>query len=72
MEKRNNEGPWAGFRVNYLEGDSKWPEIMQALKDVGYDGGYGIAEPAFRDQSLPHGEWLREFVSDRMDQIFVM
>ncbi|MEX2462945.1 MAG: sugar phosphate isomerase/epimerase family protein [Balneolaceae bacterium] len=72
MEKRNEEGPWAGFRVNYLEGDSNWPEIMKALKDVGYDGGYGIAEPAYRDQSLPHTQWLSEYVSDRMDQIFVM
>ena len=72
MEKRNSEGPGAGFRVNYLEGDSNWPAIMNALRDIGYDGGYGIAEPAFRDPSIPHMQWLEEYVSQRMDRIFEM
>lgn len=72
MQKRNEEGPWAGFRVNYLEGDSPWGEIMQALRDIGYSGEYGIAEPAYRDPDLNHGLWLQEFVSDRMDTIFSM
>lgn len=72
MQKRNEEGPWAGFRVNYLEGDSPWGEIMQALRDIGYNGEYGIAEPAYRDSDLNHENWLQEFVSDRMDTIFSM
>lgn len=72
MQKRNEDGPWAGFRVNYLEGDSPWAEIMQALRDVGYEGGYGIAEPAYRDSEIDHERWLREYVSDRMDTIFLM
>lgn len=72
MQKRNEEGPWAGFRVNYLEGDSSWGEIMQALRDIGYSGEYGIAEPAYRDPDLNHEKWLQEFVSDRMDTIFNM
>ncbi len=72
MQKRNEEGPWAGFRVNYLEGDSPWGEIMQALRDIGYSGEYGIAEPAYRDPDLNHEKWLQEFVSDRMDTIFNM
>lgn len=72
MEMRNSEGPGAGFRVNYLEGDNNWPAIMQALREVGYEGGYGIAEPAFRDPSIPHLQWLQEYVSERMDRIFEM
>jgi len=72
MERRNEEGPWAGFRVNYLEGDSPWEEIMTALSDVGYSGEYGIAEPAYRDPELDHSKWLKEYVSDRMDTIFSM
>ncbi len=72
MVKRNSEGPGAGFRVNYLEGDSNWPAIMGALREVGYEGGYGIAEPAFRDPTIPHAQWLQEYVSERMDRIFEM
>lgn len=72
MQKRNSEGPGAGFRVNYLEGDSPWGEIMQALRDVGYEGGYGIAEPAYRNPDLDHKIWLQEYVSDRLDTIFSM
>ena len=70
LEKRNQEGLWAGFRVNYLEGDNNWTEIMAALKEVGYEGGYGIAEPAYRDGDIPHDRWLKEYISDRMDTIF--
>jgi L-ribulose-5-phosphate 3-epimerase len=72
MEKRNSEGPGAGFRVNYLEGDNNWPEIMEALRDVGYSGEYGIAEPPYREEEIPHDRWLKEYVSDRMDEIFSM
>ena len=72
MRKRNEDGPWAGFRVNYLEGDSPWVEIMNALRDIGYEGGYGIAEPAYRDSDIDHGTWLQEYVSERMDTIFLM
>ncbi len=72
LEKRNQEGLWAGFQVNFLEGDNNWPEIMAALKDVGYEGGYGIAEPAYRDEDIPHDRWLKEYVSGRMDTIFAM
>lgn len=70
MTKRNTEGPGAGFRVNYLEGDNNWPEIMDALKEAGYQGEYGIAEPAYRDPEIDHETWLQEYVSDRLDIIF--
>ena len=69
MEKRNREGPRAGFRVNFLEGDNDWAAIMQAFRDIGY-GGYGIAEPPHRDPDLADDVWLKEYVSDRMDTIF--
>src|SRR5690625_5943672 len=52
--KRNQEGPYAGFNVNYLDGDNNWPEIMAALREVGYKGGYGIAEPPYRDADMDH------------------
>ncbi len=69
MEKRNREGPRAGFRVNFLEGDNDWAAIMRAFRDIGY-GGYGIAEPPHRDPDLADDVWLTEYVSDRMDEIF--
>lgn len=72
IQKRNDEGPYAGFRVNYLEGSNNWPEIMKALKDINYNGKYGIAEPAFREPDVSHERWLKEYVSDRMDTIFAM
>jgi len=67
--KRDDEGLWAGFRVDLMEGDNEWEEIMQALRDVGYSG-YGIVEPAYRDPETPHDEWLRNYIAGRMDQIF--
>lgn len=72
FEKRDSDGPSAGFRVNYLEGDNNWTEIMQALRDVGYSGEYAIAEPPYRDNEIAHEVWLREYVSERMDKIFSM
>lgn len=36
--KRDEEGPYAGFRVPIGEGDVNWPEVLRALDDVGYDG----------------------------------
>lgn len=69
MEKRNEEGPRSGFRVNYLEGDINWPEIMDALREVGYSG-YGIAEPAYREEGIPHDRWLKDYVSGKLDKIY--
>lgn len=69
--KRNDEGLWAGFRVNLMEGDNEWEEIMQALRDINYSG-YAIVEPAYRDPDTPHDEWLRDYIAGRMDQIFAL
>ena len=37
-KKRNDEGLWKGFDVEIGEGDCGWPEVMRALKDIGYTG----------------------------------
>jgi L-ribulose-5-phosphate 3-epimerase len=63
-KKRDKEGPGAGFRVEFLEGDNDWPAIMKALDEIGYDG-WGIAEQGGGD--TPEG--LKN-LSDRMDRIF--
>lgn len=68
-QKRDEEGLWNGFRVNYLEGDNNWPKIMQTLKKTGY-GGYAVAEPAYRPENVSADKYLKEYISDRMDQIF--
>lgn len=67
--KRDDEGLWNGFRVHYLEGDNDWPEIMKALKDVGYSG-YGIAEPAYHGENIPPEEFVDKYVSQRMNEIY--
>ena len=63
-KKRDKEGPGAGFRVEFLEGDNDWPAIMKALDEIGYEG-WGIAEQGGGD--TPEG--LKN-LSDRMDRIF--
>ena len=64
-EKRDAEGPRAGFDVKLLEGDCDWASVMQALDRIGYRG-WGSAEVrgGGRDR-------LRE-ISRRMDRIFRM
>ena len=37
-KKRNDLGLWKGFDVELGEGDNRWPEIVKALREVGYDG----------------------------------
>lgn len=68
-QKRDDEGLWSGFNVNYLEGDNDWPKIMQTLHNIDYSG-YAIAEPAYRPDNVSAEQFLREYISERMDQIF--
>lgn len=68
-EKRDEEGLWRGFRVNYLEGDNNWSEIMKALNATGYSG-YGIAEPPYQPEDVADDVWLKDYISGRMDTIF--
>ncbi len=70
-KKRDQEGLWKGFSVNYLEGDNNWPEIMKALRETGYSG-YGIAEPPYQPKGVSDEVWLRDYIAGRMDKIFAM
>ncbi len=37
-KKRNDQGLWKGFDAELGEGDNRWPEVVKALREVGYDG----------------------------------
>lgn len=61
-EKRNNEGPYAGFRVPLGEGDCDWPAVVEALEEIGYEG-WATAE-------IPGGDTARlRDIAERMDRI---
>ncbi len=62
-EKQRNEGLWKGFDVELTEGDCNWPAVLDALKDIGYNG-WASAE-------VPGGDRKRlEKISLLMDKIF--
>ncbi|MSU48130.1 MAG: sugar phosphate isomerase/epimerase [Opitutus sp.] len=63
---RDEKGPYAGFRVDLLAGDSDWPAVMKALDAVAYSG-WLIAEQ-YRIPDLTDAEWLSH-LSTKMDQI---
>lgn len=61
--RRDSEGLWKGFDVKLGDGDCNWPAVMQALRDVGYQG-WGTAE-------VPGGDRDRlNEIAQRMDRIF--
>jgi hexulose-6-phosphate isomerase len=61
--KRDKSGPYAGFKVDFFEGDDDWPAVMKALDDVGYHG-WAMAEQPGGDS--PEG--LKK-LSDGMERI---
>ena len=62
-KKRDAEGLWKGFNAELGEGDVTWPEVMNALDDIGY-AGYGIAE-------VPGGDAARlKFLAERIEQLY--
>jgi len=61
---RDDDGLWNGFRAKLTEGDCNWPEVMRALDDVGYAGGWGSAEVSGGD-----AQRLAD-IARRMDRIF--
>jgi L-ribulose-5-phosphate 3-epimerase len=63
-EKRDQEGLRAGFRVEIGEGSIEWDAVMDALREVGYDG-WATAEVSGGD-----GERLRE-IRERMERVLV-
>jgi len=69
-KKRDEEGLWNGFRVHYTEGDNNWEAIMASLKQKGYSG-YAIAEPSWRGENLEAQEFLKQYVSLKMDDILM-
>lgn len=61
-QKRDEEGPYAGFRVELGEGDCDWPTVVGALEDIGYEG-WATAE-------IPGGDAERlRMIAERMDHI---
>ena len=56
---------WSGFGAAFLEGANNWKGIMKALDEVGYEGGWGIAEQG--GGGSPEG--LKELAT-RMDKMF--
>lgn len=63
---RDQKGPYAGFNVDLLTGDSDWTAVMKALDAVGYSG-WLIAEQ-YRIPDLSDAAWLSH-LSAKMDQI---
>jgi hexulose-6-phosphate isomerase len=61
-KKLDELGRWKGFDVELGEGDSRWPEVLRALADIGYTG-WASAEVAGGDEAR-----LRD-VSQRMDRV---
>ncbi|MDB6121531.1 MAG: Xylose isomerase domain protein barrel [Pedosphaera sp.] len=69
-KKRDSEGLYAGFKVDYLEGDNNWPAIMKALDEVGYKG-WAIAEPAYHPEGVEPAARLKQIV-EKMDKILAL
>ena len=68
-KRRDNEGLWKGFAVEYGEGDNNWPAISQALRDIHYTG-WEIAEPAYSPEGVDLATRLHQVVQ-KMDQLLV-
>jgi L-ribulose-5-phosphate 3-epimerase len=62
-ELMNNEGLWAGFKVDLLEGDNNWPVIMKTISEINYKGGWLTAEVSGGDRIH-----LKK-ISEQMDKI---
>ncbi|HZV35424.1 MAG TPA: TIM barrel protein [Verrucomicrobiae bacterium] len=69
-KKRDAEGLWKGFAVDYLEGDNNWPVVMKALDEVGYNG-WAVAEPAYHPPGLDDFAFLKH-VREKMDEILAL
>ena len=69
-KKRDDEGLWKGFQVDYLEGDNNWSAVMKALDEIGYNG-WAIAEPAYHPPGLDDFAFLKH-VSEKLDQILAL
>jgi hexulose-6-phosphate isomerase len=64
-EKRDDEGPFAGFRVPIGEGSVDWAAVRRALNDINYSG-WATAEVSGGNR-----ERLQDIAS-RMNQVLQM
>jgi hexulose-6-phosphate isomerase len=69
-KKRDAEGLWKGFSVEYMEGDNDWPTIMQALDMIGYNG-WGTAEPAYKPPGVDGPQRMKQ-VADYLGKIYAL
>ena len=69
-KKRDDEGLWKGFEVEYLEGDNDWPAVMKTLDETGYKG-WGTAEPAYWPKGVDVPTRLSQ-ISGKLDEIFAL
>jgi L-ribulose-5-phosphate 3-epimerase len=69
-QKRDQEGLWKGFEVEYLQGDNDWPAVMKALDETSYKG-WGTAEPAYWPKGVDVQTRLSQ-VSAKLDEIFAL
>ncbi len=61
-KKRDEAGPYKGFQVELGEGDVSWPDVVKALREIGYEG-HHILE-------VPGGDAARlKFLAERTDKI---
>ena len=63
-DKADKGGKWEGFNAEFLTGSNRWPKVMAALDEVGFDG-WGIAEQGGGGSA----EGLKK-LSTQMNQIF--
>ncbi|HTI71155.1 MAG TPA: sugar phosphate isomerase/epimerase family protein [Candidatus Limnocylindria bacterium] len=63
-EKAEKYGKGAGFNAEFLTGSNRWPKVMAALDEVGFDG-WGIAEQGGGESA----KGLKK-LSDEMNIIF--
>lgn len=64
--KMNNEGLRKGFDVKLLEGDINWPVVMDALRNINYNGQWLRVEMKGGNR-----DYLKD-LSQRMDKIIAM
>ena len=69
-KKMGEKGPYAGFAVEYLEGDNDWPAVMKAVDEVGYQG-WAIAEPTWQPAGVDPVPRLKQ-IAEKMDRILAL
>lgn len=63
---RDEHGPYAGFKIDLMEGDSDWPTVMRALDEVGYSG--WLITEQYHPPTMDDATWLKH-LSAKLDAI---